>query len=254
MTERSYETTEAFHELLDLIRQSDKLFLEGARAVPDETSVLEGYRWLTEILSIALECYMWGDMERPTMVPIVGPTRKFSGDNADAFYYFAPLDPDRTYRIHGTRGDSVYLSLTVYGGPKDGHWSTRIVSSLNDRNMIFNHDDTFEVVLSSNEHSGNWMRLDPDSECVVTRDYMNDPVKGKQASWQIESIDPAPLPLLLGHIGELGARLAVTFPKQAVFLLARLVPRRHGGPDLRVPVPQALAIWEDHRQPLVRNL
>ena len=196
MSEPSYETTAAFHELMDLIRQSDKLFLEGDRAVPDEVSVVEGYRWLTEILAVALECYMWGDMARPMMVPIVGPTRKFSGDNADAFYYFAPLDPDRSYRIRGTRGDAVYLSMTVYGGPKDGHWSTRIVCTLNDRNMVFNEDNSFEVVLSPNEHPGNWMKLEPDAECVVTRDYMVDPVNGKQASWQIEAMDPAPPPRL----------------------------------------------------------
>ncbi len=107
MSERSYETTVAFHELMDMVCGSDKLFLEGPRAVPDEVSVVEGYRWLTEILSVALECYMWGDEERPKMVPIVSPTRKFSGDNADAYYYYAPLDPSRTYRIQGTRGGAV---------------------------------------------------------------------------------------------------------------------------------------------------
>ena len=34
-------------------------------------------------------------------VPIVGPTRKFGGDNADAFYHFAPLRPDLLAEQHG---------------------------------------------------------------------------------------------------------------------------------------------------------
>jgi hypothetical protein len=115
-----YATTAPFGELLDLLRESDQHFLAGPRAVGDEVSVVEGYRWLTEVLAVALDCYLWADADRPSMVPLVGPTRKFGGDNADALYHFAPLDPRRTYRLHGRRGDAVYLSLTVYGGPTDG--------------------------------------------------------------------------------------------------------------------------------------
>ena len=79
---RHFATTAAFHELLDLIRNGDAAFLEGPRAV-DDLSALEGYRYLTEVLSVALDCFLWADTERPTIVPIVGPTRKFGGDNAD---------------------------------------------------------------------------------------------------------------------------------------------------------------------------
>jgi len=227
MSEQTYETTTVFQELMDLIRQSDKLFLEGPRAVPDDVSVVEGYRWLTEILAVTLECYMWGDMDRPKFVPIVGPTRKFSGDNADAFYYFSPLDPNRTYRIRGTRGEAVYLSLTIYGGPQDGHWSTRIVSTLNDRNMVINSDDTFEVIISPTEHPGNWMKLEPDAECVVTRDYMNDPVNGKQATWQIEAIDKAPPPRLKDADMAHRLRQAVNFLRDALNLFPMPVTEDH---------------------------
>jgi hypothetical protein len=249
MSKHTYETTAAFHELMDLIRQSDKLFLEGERAVPDEVSVVEGYRWLTEILAVALECYMWGDMARPMMVPIVGPTRKFSGDNADAFYYFAPLDPDRSYRIRGTRGDAVYLSMTVYGGPKDGHWSTRIVCTLNDRNMVINEDNSFEVVLSPNEHPGNWMKLEPDAECVVTRDYMVDPVNGKKASWQIEAMDPAPPPRLNDADMARCFRLATNFLSDAFAMFPMQTDDSHpmiekvNAISEPYPVPQVTFGW-----------
>src|ERR1019366_4872900 len=70
---------------------------------------------------------------RPRFVDIVGPYRKWGGDNSDAFYQFAPIDPSRTYRVRGLIGDAVYLSLTVYGGPDDGRYSERIVGSVNNR-------------------------------------------------------------------------------------------------------------------------
>jgi hypothetical protein len=46
-----------------------------------------------------------------------------------------PVDPARTYHVSGNRGDAVYLSMTVYGGPDDGRYSDRIVGTLNDRQL-----------------------------------------------------------------------------------------------------------------------
>jgi hypothetical protein len=192
---RRFASTAAFHELLDLIRDGDAAFLDGPRAV-DDLSVLEGYRYLTEVLSVALDCFLWADSDRPTIVPIVGPTRKFGGDNADAFYHFAALRPDRTYRLRGRRGSACYLSITVYGGPSDGRWSNRIVGTLNDRAMQIDADGGFEVVLSKRDHPGNWLRLEDDAVCLVTRDYQVDPTAGTQARWTIETTEPAPPPRL----------------------------------------------------------
>ena len=124
---RSYETAAAFRELLDVLRDADQNFLDGFRAVPDDASAIEGYRFLIDVFSVALDIYVTTDAARPELVKIVSPTRKFGGDNSDAYYYFAPIDPARAYRVHGRMGDAVYLSLCVYGGPSDGRWSNRIV-------------------------------------------------------------------------------------------------------------------------------
>jgi hypothetical protein len=158
------------------------------------------YRMLTEILHVALDCYLWADAARPEIVPIVGPTKKFGGDNANAFYRFVPIDPRRRYRLRGRRGDAVDLSITVYGGPSDGRWSNRIVATLNDRQMKIEPDGSFEVTLAASEAPGhgavNWIRLEDDAVACVTRDYLADPKTGRQATWSIESLDPAPPPRL----------------------------------------------------------
>ena len=126
---------DAYHELLDLLRDADRTFVEGDRALTDEVSVAEGYRYLTDALHAAMEIYLRSDAQRPAFVPIVGPTFKWGGDNSDAFYNFAPVSPDVEYVVHGKRGDAVYISVCVYGGPDDGRWSTRIVSNINDRDI-----------------------------------------------------------------------------------------------------------------------
>ncbi len=199
MSERNFETSAAFHELMELLENAESLFLEGPRAV-DDVSVVEGYRWITEILSVALECYVWADPARPSIVPIAGPclpTRKWGGDNADAHYYFAPIDPDRSYLLRGQRRDSCYVSITIYGGPADGRWSDKIVATLNDRDLVFAEDGSFEVIISADESRGdapNRIKLDPDSVALITRDYLHHPEQEKPTAWEIESLDAAPPP------------------------------------------------------------
>jgi hypothetical protein len=194
MEARSWKTTQAFHELMEVVKGAEQLFMEGPRAVTDEASVAEGYRWITQILQVALECYLWGDSSRPSMVPIVGPTMKWGGDNADAYYYYSAIDPRRTYRVRGRKGDAAYVSISVYGGPDDGRWSNRVVSLINDREMHVEPDGSFELVISAKEHPGNWLKLEDDAVALITRDYLDDPVKGRQCSWEIETEEAAPPP------------------------------------------------------------
>jgi hypothetical protein len=174
----AYETTAAFHELLDLIGDVDTTFLEGDRAVPDEISVVEGYQWLTQILRVALECYLWSDAERPTMVEITSPTLKWGGDNADAVYWYAPVEGGRRYRVTGRKGDSAYFSLTVYGGPDDGRWSDRIVSTVNDRTIAFAPD----------------VKVPSGANAIVVRDYLVHPTSDARTTVAIECIDAGSSP------------------------------------------------------------
>jgi hypothetical protein len=219
MNDRSFETTAAFKELMTLVIGADRALLEGPRAV-DDVSVLEGYRWLTEILSVALECYVWADPARPSIVPIAGPllpTRKWGGDNSDAHYHFAPIDPSRSYRFRGKRGDAVYVSITVYGGPSDGRWSNRIVATRNDRQLKVRADGSFEVMLSAEPPAAgcdDWIKLDPDSVALVTRDYLVDPVEGRPTTWRIECLDRVPPPRLKDAELAAGFRAATSFLRE----------------------------------------
>src|SRR5579864_1321970 len=160
-------TAAVFGELVDELRA-----LEGRLSLPDipldQASVLEGYKWIFSILAVGLDAHVWADPARPRFVDIVGPYRKWGGDNADAFYQYAPIDPDRTYVVTGQRGDADYLSLTVYGGPSDGRYSERIVGTVNDRALDIAPDGSFRLVLSAEPHDGAWIALEPDAVCAIT--------------------------------------------------------------------------------------
>jgi hypothetical protein len=183
------ETEAAFKHLLG---ELGSLHERLVASVNDEQTLLEAHRWVLSILQVAADVHVWADPARPRFVDIVGPYKKWGGDNADAFYCYAPIDPDRTYRVTVTPGDAVYLSLTVYGGPRDGRYSERIVGSLNSTQIRPNEHGTIEIVLSRADPGGDtpWIRLEDDAVAALTRDYMNDPRIGRRAQWRIEALDP----------------------------------------------------------------
>ncbi len=71
------------------------------------------------------------------------------------------------------------------------------MSNLNDRDLEFAPDGSFEIICSREIHEGNWLALSDDSVALVTRDYHMDPVHGAPTTYEIDAIPaaapPAPL-------------------------------------------------------------
>jgi hypothetical protein len=222
------ETGSVFTELIDELRALEQRILSGPNTPLDDQSLLEGYKWIFSILAVGLDAYVWADAARPRFVDIVGPYKKWGGDNADAFYQYAPIDPARTYRVRGRKGDAAYFSLSVYGGPRDGRYSDRIVGTVNDRTLDVSADGEFELVLSPEPHEGTWLKLEPDAVCAITRDYVVDPIRGRRVEWHIESVDPPT------ERREDDADLARRFRATLTWIReqAQLVPLAFGEPNL----------------------
>ena len=177
MTNESWETTQAWHELLDGLRDLDQTFLAGDRAVSGERAVADGYRMLTTILGVGLDTYLYADPGRPVFVDTVTPfrrDRRWGGDNTDAYYSYVVLDPTRTYRITGQRGDSSYFSITVYNEPSPGAWSDKVIGVVNDSDLAFDADGRFEMVFGPRRpegYAGTFVELADDASVALTRDY-----------------------------------------------------------------------------------
>lgn len=192
----SWESSRAWRDLLDGVRDLDAAFLEGPKAVRGEQSVAEGYRFLATVLGVAFDIYLFSDPARPRFADINTPWRQdraWGGDNTDAYYAFAPIDPKRTYRITGTRGDSIYFSLTIYNEPAPGEWSNRVVGIVNDADLTFDDDGAFELYVGPERpagYDGPFIELTDDAAAAVTRDYQLEPETGRRVVWEIEAVDP----------------------------------------------------------------
>ena len=103
------QTSHAFRELLEEARLLERKLLEGPNTPLDDQGVLEGYKWIFSILQVGVRRLRVGRPGRPRFVDIVGPYKKWGGDNADAFYQFAPIDPAPHLprpRAHGRRAST----------------------------------------------------------------------------------------------------------------------------------------------------
>ncbi|MFI0424872.1 hypothetical protein C1I98_18225 [Spongiactinospora gelatinilytica] len=185
------DSSAVFHEILAELARIE----QGVSSDPtfDERTKAEGRAWAFSLLRVALDTQVWAHPHRPRFTDIVWPYAKWGGDNADAYFCFTPLDPERTYLITGQRADAAYMSLTLYGGPDDGRYAERIVATANDRTLRFGADGSFELILSPDDpprdSAANWLRLESDVVCAITRDYLVAPETSRRATWRIECLD-----------------------------------------------------------------
>ncbi len=198
MTEPLWDVTAAWHELLDGLRSIDAGFLDGPRVVADERAAADGYRMALTALGVALDTYLFADPQRPRLVDVASPVgrdRRWGGDNTDSWYSFTPIDPRRTYRVSGQRGDSTYFCFTVYDEPAPGEWSTRIVANVNDTDLSLDDDGAFSFVIGPTApegYDGHFVAVDDDAAVAFTRDYQVDPMQGRRVTWELEALDPPP--------------------------------------------------------------
>jgi hypothetical protein len=238
------QTEMVFAELLAELGEQQRRLVGLLSGPGDEQSLLEAHKWLLSILQVATDTQVWADAAHPRFIEIVGPYKKWGGDNADAFYCYSPVDSTRTYQVEVTRGDAVYLSLTVYGGPDDGHYSTRIVGSLNDKEAPPDANGVIRMTLSPDDPGDGtpWIRLEPDAVAIITRDYLADPIHDARAAW---SITAAGSP---STYREDDAELARRFRAALTWLRDQsgMVPLALGEPnaiDPPYPVPTATFGW-----------
>ena len=196
---RAPATTAVFDALIATLAEIRDDYILSEKRFTDPLDVVEGYRYVGQLLSAASELFFEADPDHPRFAPIVSPARKLQGDNPDAIYHFARIRGDRSYRVFGTVGGECYTSFTVHGRSPDGAMAGPLLGDVNDRHFEIAPDGSYELVLSADERPGNWMRLDPAAHSVVVRSYYQLPASAQNdpsvhVTIGIETLDPQPPP------------------------------------------------------------
>ncbi len=150
----------------------------------------EGYRYLTRLLIYAIRMEVeFGDPVHPCFFRYEDPWTQWGGPNADNLYQRAAIDPTLTYRVWLDATDVCQLLVSLHEGDMQldeyGVYSERSLDQL-----AVADDGTLELIISPDEHQGNWLPSHPDARLVMIRQY--------QADWHNDRVAVA-------HIERVGA-------------------------------------------------
>lgn len=165
------ESRRAFRDLLGLLEEIDARYLGPKWGLGTSDDVATGFRSVMHLLQGGLFTFFEEDAAHPRFRPIVSPTRKFTGDNADAIYFDTPVDPRRVYRVRGNTAGAVYMSLTVEAGVQEGGFGSNTAGVLNDERIDIAPDGSFEVLVGGPARPRNWLGLPEDASRITTRHY-----------------------------------------------------------------------------------
>jgi hypothetical protein len=164
---------------------------------PDnQVTRLTGLRLLARNISLALQFELENkDPQHPELMHYFDPVRKQGGDNTDALYVGAPINGTDTYRISGTRGSAAYFAITVLE-TGETPWGGAVIGSLFGPEMEMDEEGRFELIISPEAHSGNWIQSTPDTYRVTFRQFFADWEEETPMDAEIEcltaSSDPPP--------------------------------------------------------------
>ena len=187
--EESVAIWEAF---CDQLKSAGKILQRDDLELNDFDQV-EGLRYLARLTRAGLN----------TFTELTGPKHplfttqpymvKMGLDNPDNYYVGASIKPEFDYRIRGNRGTIHYLGFAAQSQNFAKHTNenekiTGGAGHLHDAELELDADGNFEIIASQREHSGNWLRLAPDSSQVLCRQTFIDRSKEQPAVLEIECL------------------------------------------------------------------
>jgi hypothetical protein len=168
------ESRKALRELIDLLGEIDERWASPEWNLQSPDDIVGAHRALMHMLEAGLVGHFESDPSAPRFRRIVSPTRKLTGDNADAIYFDAPVDPARTYRVRGQMNGAVYVSLTVEIGTEDGSMARQTGGVLNDSDFDVDAEGRFDLVIGGNEGGRNRLPLPAGASRITTRHYFEE--------------------------------------------------------------------------------
>ena len=198
----------AWAEFCDTLKASGEAVLRE-RSPANGLDRAEGFRYLSRVARMALGQFVeMSDPLAPTFRRTADETMKLACDNPDSYYLMTSISGDHTYRIRGRKGSVPYMSLSSYYG---GYGSGRAGcgGTLESANLEIAADGTFEVIVSTKQHAGNWLPMDPETNQMIVRQTHDDRTVESIYELEIERIgaagEPAPLDAAKFHDGLLAS-------------------------------------------------
>ena len=176
----------------------------------------EGLRYLARLTRLGLDlCFEYADADFPVFLNAWNATTKAGADNPDNHYLNATICGDYEYRVWGRRGTARSLRFATLADRYASEGRMTQTGGLRATDMTFDTDGGFEIAVSRERRTGNWLPLEPDSCVLTVRQNFGDRQKELPATVSIERIGgPATPKLLTPKAAEQSLRGALSFLEQ----------------------------------------
>lgn len=166
------EAVAAWAELCDRMKAlGAKIVGEGFPE--DELDRTEGLRHLSRMVTLGLSLFVdYDDPEFPRLLRHNDDVTQWGGNNPDNTYLYARVDPNGAYRLYGNATGTSGFIVSV----RDGfmHQGDEEVIDLASDEITTDARGDFEVLISAEERSGNWLRMLPNATQIGVRVYFDD--------------------------------------------------------------------------------
>jgi len=160
-----------------------------------ETERAEGLRYLTRLLRVGLDMHLeHGDPAFPSFYQASHATAKIGSDNPDNYYQNATISGAHSYRISGQRGTVPILSFGTKANRYAVDGSMASTGELDIRDVKLDTNGNFEIIVSREESSGDWLPLAEDSSILIVRQTFFDRANEIAATVNIEALDGGTTP------------------------------------------------------------
>ena len=200
---------QAWSDFCDRLKQAGDLVLKNTP--DDDFDRAEGYRHLARLTSHFLRAQL--DESDPAAAVMSTTSPKIGLDNPDYVYAGARLSPEFSYRLTGDLNDVAMLGIGVFSGAL-GTSKGLVRDAYVTTNELELDGARFELVLSREEHSGNWLALGPETNALNIRQTVLRRREQKAASFELVRIDDGakPLPLAPEKLVGVLDRVGMTVP------------------------------------------
>jgi hypothetical protein len=135
----------------------------------------------------------YADPDYPEYTPLYNAALNLAAPNPDFIYYGAPVDGTGTYRLRGLRGTNRFTFIQFSSG-RIGQAGPpgRTTGGFSLDDLTLGPDGAFDVLLSAERpagHSGDWIRLDPETRGSFIRMASYDWLKEQDSVVGIERLD-----------------------------------------------------------------
>lgn len=158
----------------------------------------EGWRYLSRLTRIGLEMMLeHADPDFPAFYSASHATAKIGADNPDNLYLNATIAGDREYRLYGKRGTVASLTFGTKANRYAIDGSMASTGELHAADLELDADGGFEIHVSRERQSRNWLPLAADSSMLIVRQTFFDRQRELPAQVSIERLHgptrPSPL-------------------------------------------------------------